>query len=781
MGVPIGGGSLGGASGRINIDVSQLQAAQVAVQNAARQMTQAMSALGPGVQNAQRSVNNFSGALRQLSGVTSGLFGVTLGVAGIAQLARFASEVDAIATAYRRQSVAAANLAGSQGQLNDLLRVYDQVTGGALDKATALQSVTQLMAVGFADSAQELEEFATAIRGISVAMGRSQEFVTQNLILELFSQRGARLDQLGLQYDKVRQRADELAASNRNLTSQQAYQQAVLEQATERFGALTRSAEAQATGLEQVRRAWADLRLEIGQAASGPLDAFGKGLALFIDIQTERLRLWMRELDVYIRLLRQFGAIGSVLTSDERRFISASVGRDSSRHGRSGTASATAGPRFDQDQLAAITEWRRGTLEIERQAARDRLDATRQYESQRTETIRQYEQTVAREAQDFALQRARAEEDYAISLQRTHRDIAQREARQLADLERTVADARTDAAERGAERQAELNERIAETRAQSNERIAEMEEEYGERRERSQRDHRDRLLDAAGRLDAIALLKERRDFANRRRDEDEDFKKRIGKERDNEARRLAELNKAHAKQAADEANALQKRIDEANRAYQQQLEDGRAADEQRLTDMSADMLLRRAREDEDRAIRLERMAEDHAAQLAEQARAHLERIVQINQQEAEELLLHNTAFDEQMASLNQFHAGYLQQQNAFQTQSLVAYQQYLDAQEAELARRTATQGPSPQSPRNPLIAPGQFPSLNPSPVVPYTFPQRSPTGQGYTYPGNGGGMTNNIQAIISIGDTGGRSDEYIVNLVEAGVVNALEKIAGGPQ
>lgn len=214
MGVPSGGGNLGQASGSIVINTQQLTAAQAAVQAASRQMTQALNAINAPVTQAQSNITSLSSGLQQLGGA----FGLAFGAAGLAQAVRFASSIDEIATAYRRQSVAARNLAGSQGQLNDLLRVYDQASGGVIDKAQALSDVTRLMAVGFADSAAELDSFVRAVRGISIATGRPQEFVVTQLQLELLSQTGLRLDQVGLGMEEVRKRAEALQAANSQLT-----------------------------------------------------------------------------------------------------------------------------------------------------------------------------------------------------------------------------------------------------------------------------------------------------------------------------------------------------------------------------------------------------------------------------------------------------------------------------------------------------------------------------------------------------------------------------------
>lgn len=756
MGVPSGGGTnLGAAQGRITLDISQLQAAQVAVQAAARQINAALNEISPGAKKAQSSINQLAQTLQQFGSA----FGIAFGAASIAQLARFAVGTDEIATSYRRQSVAAENLAGSQARLNELLQIYDRATGGVIGKAQALSDVTRLLAVGFADSAEELDTFVRAVRGISIATGRPQEFVVTQLQLELLNQTGFRLDQIGLGMEEVRKKADELQAANSNLTQEQAYQIAVLETANTKFGALTRSAAAQITAVEGLRKAWTDFQLEIGTTGSPAINAFAQGATkelkglsdtindLIADITN--LRKAMDELskrgrkgapkdpitDFFTEAVNNFlfedpfgdfidyvdqslsdwiTHTAGQMTELEQLFAKSAAEMTASRQRPAGSLGPiTTG--FTTEQTAAIVEWSRDVAEIERNAARDRLEATRQYESQRTSIIRDYEQTIASEAQDFALQRQRAEEDYAISLQRIHRDIGRREVQQAEELERTLADARADAQERTADRLNDLEERIADARATSRERIAELEEDFNRRRERAQRDHHERLRDAAANLDAVRVRELQRDFRNSRRDAKEDLDDRLGDERKNEAKRLADLKKAHDKQTADEKENLEERIQQAQDAHQRQLDAAREADSLRLEDMAADMLLRRTREDEDRAIRLERMREDFEAQLAELASNHLDRIVQINEQEAEELAARNTAFDEQMAELGIYHDGVKEAEAAHRARSLVLYQQYLDRLEAELAGRMTMQGPQPQ---NPFITPGQFPSMNPSGVAP---------------------------------------------------------------
>lgn len=653
---------LGTARGRIVIDTAGVRAAQQEVQSASKAMGQALGAIG-----------------------------ISVSVAGFVQLARaagqFAIETTQIATAYNRQLIAAQSLAGGQAKLNELLQVYDKATGGAISQTEALANVTKLMAVGFADNAPELDKFARAIRGISIAMGTSQDTVTQNLILELFTQRGARLDQLGLQYDKVRQRADELQAADSSLTQQMAYQNAVLEQAQERFGALTDSAAGQAVGLEQAAKSWSNLKTAIGQVAAPGVNLAGLLIAVRLQQEINKLNAWVTAINAATQAVREFNlartlseaAGGGVPFVPNGGF----AGGGGTGGGGGGGGKGGFGGPDEADikaQNAAMVEWARNVQDIERQAGRDRTEATRQYEEQRTQTIRDYEKQITRDAEDFGRQRARAEQDFATSQQRALRDALQQEQRATQDLARSLA-----------QREADSTETMVKARADANQRITELEADYNKSRERAQRDHQDRLMKAAGSLDAIALLEERKRFVRQQEDAKENF----------EAQR-SKIQAQLGERLDQEAKALDKSIAQQKEAYDRQLEDARAANAQRIADQTADFDLRKAREDIDRGIRLERARQDHDEQLAELARQHGLHMAQIDQQVADQYRKLKESYDKIFSELKIEIDGYT-------AKLAVATRNALALFDALYGGTKPQQGPQPQ---NPLITPGQFPSLN---------------------------------------------------------------------
>lgn len=554
-----------------------------------------------------------------VGGLASG-FGIGLGGMAVARGVEATLAAVEQATAYDRQRVAAEKLAGSQEKLQSLMDSYAKASGGAVNQTTSLANVTRLLATGFANTAPQMEKFVRATRGASIALGKPQEEVTQETQLAISNTSVKRLDQIGLGIEEVQNRIEELRDANSGLTREMAFQQAVLGLLDEKYGALAKSAEGQATAVERLAKAWDDLGLAFGQAAKGPVndlaEAFNflaEGAQVALAIRQALINNKAVQDDVF---MRKSGAdyVNSLLTGiSPERYHAARVIQNPEAFGVvrdpvddsqqfSAGAKAFVRPENQQSLIDAAYD---SIQQVEKQANKARLQEIENYERQRESIINNYGKMVVREEEDFARQRARS----------------------LRDYERAIVDVIRDAADREQEMQEDLDRRIADAKEDSDDRLVDLQENYNEQREKAEKDHRDAMLKAAGQLDAIAVLEERKAFR----------------------RQQEEAKKQHDKAVENEKESLQERIDDAIEAHKERLEDAREADEKRLEDMRVNRARQLADEDEDRAIRLARAAEDHQDQLDELDRQHVKRLDQIKEQAAEETEAIKTALAEDLA------------------------------------------------------------------------------------------------------------------------------------
>lgn len=689
------GANLGVARGRLTVDLSDLNNVRVATQQVGQEAERNLGRIATGAQRAEMGISGIAGAARNLIGA----FGISIGAAGVIQMARFAQEVDAVATAYRRQEVAARALAGSQDRLIDLMETYERVTGGSVDQATALADVTRLQAVGFADTAEELEKFLTAARGISVATGGQQDYVISQLQLAIANQSTMLLDQLGLGVSEVMQRIAELRAQNSSLTEELAYQEAILGLAIEKYGELARSVEAQATGAERAARYWREWRLAVGQAVSPIVDSASGGIATWLEQDIERTQRWTdplgkamreasRQADIaraelgraeeglvqlqqqaemglinetavqrQIQLIQEFTARVQELEEAER--LAAIPLRERAIAARTGIGAqireaprSFQTPRFSDAQTQAIREWADNVQQIERQANTQRLDATQQYEAQRSSVIAGYERTIAREAEDFARNRARALADHEARLSEVRVRALAREADWAADLESRIADMREQANRRTAdaqedfdrqraEQQAAHDERLTRLRTDGHTRIAELERDAQRQRERALAQHRDSLLSAAASLDARAVAQEMRRWHTAQAEQERALTERVNQERTNLADRIAEDEEAFQKQTAQQQAQFDRRLAREARDLQLRIDQEQKAVAKRLEEA------RKA--DEQRLTEMQDAFEKEQAQQAEDRAIRLGRMAEDHRDQLREM---ERAQGERIAQIN---------------------------------------------------------------------------------------------------------------------------------
>lgn len=612
------------------------------------------------------------------SGLLGGL-GVGVGGYAAARLAESALEASKTSVAYERQRVAAENLSGSQAQLNALLEAYQRASGGAIDKATTLGNVTRLLATGYAESVPEVERFVKATRGASIALGRPQDYIVQETQLAISNTSVKRLDQIGLGIVEVQQRIEKLRASNRGWSREQAFQEAVLGLLEEKYGKLTDTLEGQKTGVEKLTAAWNDWVLAAGKDISGPLnktaDALARMFGYFANVseasrqlregtfrpgtkgmtiaQEVGLRATQNAAKTQRRYARQSDRLGiswlyGQMTGQSQSAIRAqrllnypfalTPSFEIPQSYDFPSQSAPTGPlaKYDDEQKKVLRASHAASLELERNYNRSRLEEIRKYETQRASVVRDYSKQIVREEEDFARQRARSLRDYERSIVDMMRDAQDKEKEMREDLDNQIADYQED-----------LADKLAEIREDSEDRVTEIQEKYDEEREKSEKEHRERLLSAAGRLDAIAIFEEKRRWALENQEREKSHKEALDDEKDSLDERVEDAEKANSKQ-----------IQRAREAYEEALEDQRKANEKRLEEMNADRERQLADENEDRAIRKARAAEDHAEQLGELDQEHQETLTRLRTEAEENRQALVTALEADLAEIDLYIEGY---------------------------------------------------------------------------------------------------------------------------
>jgi hypothetical protein len=614
-----------------------------------------------------------------IGGVASGL-GIGLGGYALTNLAGAAISAAKTATAYERQLVAAKNLAGGQEELNKLLEAYNEASGGAVSKTDALAGVTRLLSTGYAKSASELARVVRASRGAGIALGRPQEEVIQDVQLAISNTSQKRLDQIGLGIEEVTKRIKEMRKQNVGWSRETAFGEAVLSLLDEKYGSLSKTMEGQATGLEKLAKAWDDLTLAQAKNAKGPINTFAETAASGVNWMQkyleDRQSIGHRTDQYVLEALmgkndpQSLEMMRNILKNNLQYYIPPASGENSS--------DVIAPLEPDENVLNIKRDAYKQSEQIEKEYNKARLAEITQYEESRASMIRNYQKSLAREEEDFQRSRARSLRDYEKSVVDIMRDAQERDADIVKDRDKRISELESD-----------LNENIEEMRSDSNKRMAEAEEEYQEQREDAIKNHNDRLLKAASRLDAAAIYEEQKQWAEEQKQSKKQREKQVKQEQEALEERIDDARKAEAKQ-----------VEQAREAAEERLEDARKADAKRLADMAAARAQQQADEDEDRAIQKGRAAQDHADELEELDRQHGLRLAQIEQEAEDNRKALEDALAADLAAVGVYIEGYQEKWEARDKVVIDWVNDFVDKLEEKLANENADRERSTYDPKS---------------------------------------------------------------------------------
>ncbi len=246
-----------------------------------------------------------SGILGTLGGLgkTAGIVGGALGVAGGA-VVKFAGDLATSAAPAEAVTNTFKNLAASIGEeAAPMLEELRQATRGMVADTDLMQATNKFMSMGLADSSEEAAKLAEMATQLGSAMGLDATTAMGDFALMLANQAIPRLDNFGISSGQVRTRIDELMAADQNLTREQAFMQAVMEQGETSMAKIGEQSGTTAASMAQVKAQIENLKISMGTALLPILGELAKAVTPIIQ-------------EMGPVLIEVASQVGGVITSD---------------------------------------------------------------------------------------------------------------------------------------------------------------------------------------------------------------------------------------------------------------------------------------------------------------------------------------------------------------------------------------------------------------------------------------------------------------------------------
>lgn len=165
-----------------------------------------------------------------------------------------------------RARIALTNTLGSAAEYEKWMRAIKDATHGTITETEAAGMAYQVLRLGLATTAGEAREFvrmATIIGTASPQLTGASDAISE-ITLTIANMSWRRLDQLGLSVSEVKARMEELRTLNSNLTTEEAFQTAVLEGLTEQANTLGDELLEVGAATQRWKVAWQDIKTDIG-------------------------------------------------------------------------------------------------------------------------------------------------------------------------------------------------------------------------------------------------------------------------------------------------------------------------------------------------------------------------------------------------------------------------------------------------------------------------------------------------------------------------------------
>jgi hypothetical protein len=273
-----------------------------------------------------------------LAGFTSGMMDVKAALdigkqalQGVQQVFQSVLDLASEAGRLERAERAFTNLSGGAEAAAANLEAMKQAAHGTLSEMDAMAGSNKLMAMGLATNAEELEKVATMAIRLGQAFGRDATESIDEFGLLLANQSVLRLDTFGISSGRVRQRIEELMKATKDMTREEAFMIATMEEGEKTMTQLGDYVADSASAVEELQSSWADLKNEWIKEVAPAATNVAKALTLLVtwsdkvaeatSEQRQRIEETIPTYDKYVEAMADLLKASGKITEDGRERI----------------------------------------------------------------------------------------------------------------------------------------------------------------------------------------------------------------------------------------------------------------------------------------------------------------------------------------------------------------------------------------------------------------------------------------------------------------------------
>ena len=205
----------------------------------------------------QKNISRLEPTFRKMRNWGTVAFGALS--AGIGMLVKSSLEVDRVSNTFDKLTKSI----GSSSKIIDELR---KATYGLVDDTELMKQANKLMAMSLAGNEKELKKLMNIAVRLGSAMGTGPTEAMENFALMLANQSIPRLDTFGISSGRVRKRIEELMKANKEMTRDQAFMIATMEEAEKTLKKLGDYVPTAGERLKQLGVKFENLKSNIGNA-----------------------------------------------------------------------------------------------------------------------------------------------------------------------------------------------------------------------------------------------------------------------------------------------------------------------------------------------------------------------------------------------------------------------------------------------------------------------------------------------------------------------------------